>query len=340
MKICLLTRRFALESGGIGRVSIELWNRLGKLGHDVYGVSTIGESLPAYFKYVFLDIRDSMPKGQDIYHAITPMESIWIPKDRGVVTILDIIPIIHPEMQGARMGGDRLKYNIGRTCFTIGCKMASECRRVVCISDEVKQDFIEQFDVDESKMSVIRLGIRDDLRPHGDRSSKRFRVGYLGQLDRRKRVELLVKAFKESGFDGELALGGSGVDEPLLRKLSDGDNRIKFAGYIPDDKLCEFYNSLDVMVFPTMIEGYGLPPVEAMACKIPTVALSDAIIPKEVKSKCIIVESMDDLFLSREHLERLMGTVDYEGNYEFAKEHSWDNCVQEYIKLYEEVAGL
>ena len=338
MKICLLTRRFALESGGIGRVSVELRNRLVELGHEVCTVSTTGESLPAYFKYVFLDIALSMPKGQDIYHAITPMESIWIPKDRGVVTILDIIPIIHPEMQGARMGGDRLKYAIGQTCFTFGCNMATRCQRIVCISEQTRMDFIRYFaNASIDDVSVIRLGIRGDLRPRGEESSKKFRVGYLGQLDRRKRVDLLVKSFKDSDFEGELVLGGKGVDESLLRKLSEGDNRVKFAGYIPDDRLCTFYNSMDVMVFPTMIEGYGLPPVEAMACKIPTVVLADAIIPWEVKSKCIIIESLDAIFNRREYLEGLMAAVDYEGNYRFAKEHNWDKCVKEYIKLYKEV---
>ena len=340
MKICLLTRRFALGSGGIGRVSIELRDKLGALGHKVYPISTTKESLPAYFKYAFLDNAINIPSGQDIYHAVTPMESIWIPKDKGVATILDIIPIIHPEMQGARMGGDRLKYAVGKTCFTIGCKMAARCQRIVCISEQVRQDFIEHFDVDERKVSVVRLGIREDLRPRGEESRKRFRIGYLGQLDRRKRVDLLVREFVGSDFDGELVLGGKGVDEPLLRKLSNGDNRVKFAGYIPDDKLNEFYNSLDVMVFPSMIEGYGLPPVEAMACKIPVVVLADAIIPWEVKSRCIVVEEFGTLFNREEYLIGLMEYIDYEGNYQFAKEHNWDKCVQEYIKLYEEVVGL
>ena len=179
MKVCLLTRRFALDSGGIGRVSTELRDGLERLGHEVYPISTTKESLPSYFKYVFIDNSIKIPRGKDIYHAITPMESIWIPKDRGIATILDIIPITHPEMHGARMGGDRLKYTIGKCCFTIGCKMATKCRRIACISEQVKGEFIKHFSVDEGKVSVIRLGIREDLKPRGEENSKKFRVGYL-----------------------------------------------------------------------------------------------------------------------------------------------------------------
>ena len=134
MKICILTRRFDLDSGGIGRVSSEIRNGLQKLGHEVCSVSTDEVDLVSYFKYVFWGIRSKIPKGCDIYHAITPMESVWIPKNKSVATILDIIPITHPEKHGARMGGNVIKYTIGKQCFNIGCKSASKCEGVACIS--------------------------------------------------------------------------------------------------------------------------------------------------------------------------------------------------------------
>lgn len=336
MKVCLLTRRPALDSGGIGRVSIELRDGLVRRGNSVRTVSANKLDLVSYFKYAFFDNWFRMPKGYDVYHAITPMETIWIPKDKGIATILDIIPIVHPEMHGAGMAGNRVKYTIGRVCFTIGCKQAAKCRYVACISEYVKQEFIEHFAVDENKVRVIKLGIRSDLVPMGKRD-KIFRLGYLGQLDRRKRVDLLVASFKGSRIEGELVLGGGGIDELGLRELARGDPRIKFLGFIPDDGLAEFYNSLDVFCFPTSIEGYGLPPVEAMACKKPVIVLEDAIIPWEVKKRCIIVEDLGEAFSNLSSLENLCKSVDYEDNYKWAKLHNWDTTISEYIKLYKEV---
>jgi len=96
---------------------------------------------------------------------------------------------------------------------------------------------------------------------------------------------------------------------------------------------------LDVLVFPSAIEGYGLPPVEAMACRKPVIVLNDAIIPWEVKSRCVIVEDLEFVLGSKSCLEGLLKSIDYDGNYRFAKEHSWDKCIDEYIELYKEVLG-
>ncbi len=337
MKVCLLTRRFELDSGGIGRVSSEIADGLDKRGNTLRTISAGKADLVHYFKYAFYDNWCRMPKGYDVYHAITPMEAIWIPKDKGIATILDIIPITHPELHGARMGGNRVKYTIGRACFTIGCKQAAKCRYVVCISDHVKREFIEHFNVDENKVRVIRLGIRNDLEPK-EKKDKTFRLGYLGQLDRRKRVDLLVTSFMRSKIDGELVLGGRGIDEVALKELAYGDSRIKFVGFVPDNKLTNFYNSLDVFIFPTSIEGYGLPPVEAMACKKPVIVLEDAVMPLEVKKRCIIVESLEAVFGQSNCLDILDRVgIDLEDNYKWAKLHNWEKTVEEYTELYKKV---
>lgn len=335
MKICLLTRRFALDSGGIGRVSTEIRDGLLRLGHDVFTVSTDKEDLVSYFKYVFWGIKAKIPKHCDVYHAITPMESIWIPKKRSVATILDIIPITNPDKHGARMGGNWVKYSIGKECFAIGCVCASRCAKVACISGHVRDEFASYFG---AKPEVIRLGIRNDFEPQLKREGV-LRLGYLGQVDRRKRVDTLVDSFMHSKLDAELWIAGKGMDEDELRAKSIFDSRISFLGFIPDDALPSFYNQLDVLIFPTSIEGYGLPPIEAMACKKPTIVLRDARIPSDVKSRCAVVDSLDIVFSNHNMLGDTMGSVNLDGNYQFAKSHSWEKCVNQYVKLYEEILG-
>lgn len=335
MKICVLTRRFALDSGGIGRVSTEIRNGLQELGHDVQSVSTDKEDLVSYFKYVFWDIRSKIPRDCDIYHAITPMESIWIPKHKSVATILDIIPITNPEMHGARMGGSKLKYTIGKQCFAIGCRVASRCAGLTSISGHTQYEYGKHF---KRRPQVIRLGIREDLEPRSNDNSV-LKIGYLGQVDRRKRVDLLVEAFLRCNLDAELWIAGEGTDRQRLQAMSARDRRIHFMGFIEDETLPDFYNMIDLLVFPSAIEGYGLPPVEAMACRKPVIVLRDAIIPYDVKRHCIIDVSLDDTFADIARVRRLMNLADIDGNYEFAKLHSWKECVNEYVKIYERILG-
>jgi glycosyltransferase involved in cell wall biosynthesis len=204
------------------------------------------------------------------------------------------------------------------------------------VSEHVKKEVIRIFGIDEDRVKVIKSGIRGDLEPL-PKKDKVFRVGYLAQLDRRKRVDLLIKAFKKSDLD-ELVIGGKGLDEGILKILAGGDKRIKFLGFIPDEELVNFYNSLDVFIFPTAIEGFGLPIVEAMACGKPVIVLDDAIIPWEVKRRCIIVENLDIVLGYKDYLERICKGIDIEGNYNWAKSHSWNKCIEEYEKLYEGVS--
>jgi glycosyltransferase involved in cell wall biosynthesis len=214
--------------------------------------------------------------------------------------------------------------------FKVGAKIATRCRLIVCDSEQTRNELIERLDVNEDKVSIVRLGIARGLeaRPKKDGG---FRVGTLSWLDPRKRIDVLIQAFLAANIDGELVIGGTGVDYPRLAQLAGQDQRIKFVGFVPEEKLVEFYNSLDLFVFPTKVEGYGLPIVEAFACKKPAVVLHDAIIPDEIKSRCIVVDDLTDF------LKRPEPAQDIEANYQFARMHDWDSCVEGYINLYRRV---
>ena len=130
-------------------------------------------------------------------------------------------------------------------------------------------------------------------------------------------------------------IAGTGRQEAELRALAGDDPRIKFLGFIPDDELVQFYNSLDLFVFPTAIEGYGLPPVEAMACGVPVVIMSDAIMPDDVKRHCFQTESIRDLLEMWPVLE-IKGMAVFE---KFAQSHDWERTVDAYEQIYREVAS-
>jgi len=342
MRICLVNRYFDFRGTGVTRIATEVSKELEKRGHEVIKVATDGASLYAYAWQTGVQVAFKLPRdGIDVYHALATMEAMWLPKDKSIATYLDLFTTTNPDRAGAGMGYSRWKLEVGRRYFHVGSKVASRCRFLVCISNKTKQDVLKHVGADEQKLKVIRLGIRDDLKPE-NRTRKYFTIGTLGQLDKRKRIHLLVRDFHASKLDAKLLIAGNGPDRPILENMAEGDKRIEFLGLVPDEELNEFYNSLDLFVFPSAIEGYGLPPVEAMACGKPVVILGDLIMPLEIWERC---ESVNDLRLFFDHISdigewnrfRYIATRQAESNLNFAKEHKWSNCVSEYIKLYEEI---
>jgi len=318
-------------------VSSEIANGLEKAGHSVRRISTDGKSLYSYFFYTLLEIPAKLPKGYGVYHALTPMEAMWLPKDRSVVTFHDLFQITNPDKLGSGLGYSKWKNFVGTRYFALAVNIAKNCRQVVAVSQKTKDELVEYLGVPEDRITVITSGIRPDLEPK-PKPDKVFRIGYLGQLDRRKRVNLLIDAFKDSEFE-ELSIGGVGVDSEMLKYQANGDECIEFLGLVPDKDLVHFYNRLDIFVMPSWVEGYGLPIVEAMACKKPVVVLQDADIPWEIKKRCVVVDNLGMALANRGYLERRIKMIDIEDNYRFAKGHDWDRCVSRYVELYREISG-
>lgn len=167
MKVCLLTRYFSpnrKEGVGIGRVSQEILAGLTKEGVSVGKVSTSGDGLYSYFLYTLFLLKYKFNNGYDVYHALTPMEGMWIPKNKGIVTFHDLFQITNPERLGGGMGYSRWKHFVGTNYFALACKIASRARIVVCVSEQTKEDVIKYLRVPEDKIRVIRSGISRNLR--------------------------------------------------------------------------------------------------------------------------------------------------------------------------------
>lgn len=336
MRIALITRYFDGTNAGIGRVSSELLKGLLNEGHEVIPICTTKESLYRYMVYSTVELYDGMPSKSDVYHSVTPVESLWTPKDKSVSTILDLIPVLHPDKCGAGIGYNKALNAIGTGYFKYCVKQAVKSRFITTISESTKQSICDMYDVPEDKVVVVKPGISPLLKPDFYPFMKGNTYGYLGQLDRRKRVDVLIESFlRYASIDGKLLIAGKGRDEAKLKTLAGDDSRVVFLGYLDDSEIPGFYNSLDYFIFPTMIEGYGLPIVEAAACGTPVVTLSDAIIPKEVKSHTIVVDDLRRLFAAPD--DYILSEPELRINVVWAQSHSWDKYVKRHIELYREV---
>ena len=94
MRIAFFTRFFNSRNGGIGVYSKNLLRELLRRGHEIDLVATTWRSAAGYFLYTLIDMRFRIPKGVEVYHALSPAEAIYLPKERSVVTFHDLIPLL------------------------------------------------------------------------------------------------------------------------------------------------------------------------------------------------------------------------------------------------------
>jgi len=322
-----------LRGAGIGRVASRLYEGLTARGHDVCTVHD-GSSLAAYWWFTVVRKPFLLPKHMDVYHALSPVESLWLPEEKSVVTIHDLFPVMYPMFQGAGIGENRIVQWFSGEFFAHSLFKSAMCAAVAANSTMTASQYIRYLDGFRSRCDVIYLGISPELAPMHFPRAKRQRFGYLGQLDRRKRVDVLIRAFRESKTDATLLIAGAGRDDAALRQLAAGDSRITFIGFLPDSKLSLFYSSLTALVLPSYMEGWGLPAVEAMACGTPVVILQDTVMPFEVRERCL---QSGDL---RAFFDEMAGglVLERDAHADWAMSHTWERCINEYEALYRTVA--
>lgn len=164
MKVCLLSRFFDCRTAGLARIANELHSRLVNDGVDVVTFPASSPTLFGYLKYLLYEIPRKAPQA-DIYHTITPMEAMFTPPNKTVVTVPDLILLLHPECGGSGVGGNRLMQILSSAFTWWGYRRAMRARRLVCISSHAKRLITRIFKVPADKVQVVRLGIREDLKP-------------------------------------------------------------------------------------------------------------------------------------------------------------------------------
>jgi glycosyltransferase involved in cell wall biosynthesis len=217
---------------------------------------------------------------------------------RVVVTLHDTLALARPELV--------FPTRAGRVAWALKEHAAVRwADRVVTVSEAARRDLLAWFKLPEERVRVVGEGPDPVFRPRpggpaSDAALARYGVApgsrfflYVGGLSPHKNLPRLVEGFARSGLGGEgvrLVLVGDTGDVfhthvPALREAVGrhglGD-RVVFTGFVPDGDLAEFYNRALALVQPSLMEGFGLPPVEAMACGTAVLASTAGSLPEVV----------------------------------------------------------
>ncbi|MBA3709673.1 MAG: glycosyltransferase family 4 protein [Planctomycetes bacterium] len=256
--------------------------------------------------------RQQVPSGPfDVLHSLCdplPPRSLVDCRAR-VITIYDVIPLIHPEFF------PETTVPIFRSTLA---SIDPSRDWVVCNSQSTKRDLMKVIAIDERRIEVIPLAADDRFH---DRSTpdaiasvrRRYHLPAcryllsLSTLEPRKNLAFLIRCFARLAAtpafsDIDLVLAGPKgwlTDELFATFASDGriQSRVHFPGFIEDDDLAAVYAGALAFVYPSLYEGFGLPPLEAMKCGTPVITSGTSSLPEVVGDAAILIDprNEDDL---------------------------------------------
>ena len=226
---------------------------------------------------------------------------LFNPAVKCVMTIHDITPILHPEMHTWK--------TVLSTIVALRTAR-SFVDHYIAISEWTKRDLVRHLSIPESLITVTYPGKDARFHPSTDRIATRTALAQrlalpleepyiltVGTLEPRKNIAGLLKAYAEvrrAGVTSRLAIVGmkgwkySPIFD-LVHELNLADHVI-FPGYVSDDDLPDFYNGAEIFVYPSFYEGFGLPPLEAMACGTPVIVSNAAALPELVGQAGMLVD--------------------------------------------------
>ena len=238
-------------------------------------------------------------------------------------------------------------------------KIAKRADKIITISQFSKKDIANNLNIREDKIKVTYCGIDRNFKVIADADLKnkislKYSLGekfilYVGALQPRKNIKSLLKAYanlrKRKKIDHELVfVGGTGwrnKDIFLLIKELNISKDVKFLGYIAEDELPIIYNLADFFVYPSFVEGFGMPVLEAFACGCPVIASKTSGLPEVAGDAAIMIDPYSVVDL-QEAIIQLANDNSLKDNLvskglDRAKMFSWERCAEQTLGIYKDI---
>ncbi len=292
-------------------------------------------------------LRNSASLEVDVFHhpagLVFPMQN-----SANVMTLSDLIPVHFPH------------YYFGADWFRESFEKAEQMEIILAYSEYTKYDVAQTLGINIENVRVVPLAAHQQYRPISDKSEirgvlkkygllERPYILHIGSLEPRKNLTRLVEAFhmlkqEEPSFEHQLVLVGNTAAfyEPIFEAIRglNLESDVKWMGYVPFGDLPALLNGADLFVFPSIYEGFGLPPLEAMACGTPVASSNATSLPEVVGDAGLLFDPYRIKDMA-ETMHRILADSDLrealrQKGLERARMFSWEKSAQATLTAYEE----
>ncbi|NQV17426.1 MAG: glycosyltransferase family 4 protein [Armatimonadetes bacterium] len=263
-------------------------------------------------------------------------------KCKKVVTIHDLTPVLFPQYH------IKISSIIHRLFLPLILRNADG----VLVPSECTKKDIERLYQPKVPIQVTYEAVTEDFQPSSKKQIREVKDKFgiekpyilsVGTLEPRKNLITLLKAYKilsEKGYDYQLVIVGrkGWYFKELLEEIENFGKDIIITGYVSRSELSAFYSGAEVMVFPSLYEGFGLPPLEAMQCGCPVICSNTSSLPEICGKAAILIDPNvpEDLQIALQKVltdDNIRSSMRHEGIKQAGK-FSWEKCARETLEFF------
>ena len=375
MRIAIDLRR--INEFGVGTYTRNIVRALAQIDHSneyfllgpAQKVSEIGK-LPGNFKAVSV-LPSETVRGELQFRTVVKRLNcslthvphlFWFPRRlpcKYVVTAHDLLD----HMSRAHRGSSLKRF----LHFNLTRRVLKNAARIFAVSKFTKTEIEKLFGIESNKIEVVYNAIDNRfLNGHATDADRQFLAQryqvtypfllYAGRISPHKNLVRIIEAFSALKADlvkqdlypdlKLIIIGDELSKHPDLRRTvvrGGVQNDVRFMGFVPIEVLRIFYDLAKVFVFPSLYEGFGLPPLEAMAHGTPVLTSNTSSIPEVVGNAAVIVnpENVFEIMraLERVLLDQPLREKMRQRGYEQVKKFSWNDSARAILAAYEEISG-